>query len=780
MDATQRVVCSSKDHFNPLVTAGMQTSWILVISQIFHLVLKPLGQPGPIAQILAGLVLGPTLLSRIPAVKSFFIQPSSADYYKVSEFLCRIVFMFLIGLDLDIPYMRRNLRKASTVAYGGMIISAIFGAAISVYFIRELEIKKHKFAFAIVTMVILAYSASPVVIRLAAELKFETSEVGRLGVASSLINETSCIVLYSTYNVFVVKGSIKNGIFYLIYTVVLIFINKYLAFWFNIRNRTKKYVTNAEVLVIMFLIVALSMVVENSGFNSTLACFFLGVMFPREGKTTRTLLQKLNYAVYNFILPVYFGYTGFQFDINKISTTRKAIVVVLMILLSISGKIIGTLAACRYLKMPQNEGIVLAAMLNVKGHADLLLIQLNPLSHTWWSTEIHHLFVIVIVLNTVIAGPAVAFILKKEEKYFAHNRTSLESNDPESELRMIACVYGARSVTGSVGLISALSGSPNAPVTAYLIHLVELQKKHKSSMLYHQLEDGDQFSDEEDYGGNDVLEINEAVDAYTTDTKKLVHQVKIVSNFDNLHEDVCNSAEDFRASIIFLPFHKHQRIDGRLETGKEGIRKANSKVLRHAPCSVGLLVDRRHTGFQQPHGNELVQHVATLFFGGPDDREALACGIRIVGHPRLNLTVIRFLPSSSTKDQNSWISDASHGNEEILMAISNPEAENELDNAFVDDFYNRYVTTGQVGYVEKHVNDGAETVAALRDVGDMYSLFIVGKGGRGYSPITIGMSDWEECPELGAIGDLLASTDFDVNGSLLVIQQHRHSSKDIN
>lgn len=73
---------------------------------------------------------------------------------------------------------------------------------------------------------------------------------------------------------------------------------------------------------------------------------------------------------------------------------------------------------------------------------------------------------------------------------------------------------------------------------------------------------------------------------------------------------------------------------------------------------------------------------------------------------------------------------------------------------------------------------GAETASALRDMADMYSLFIVGKGGRGHSPLTTGMSDWEECPELGTVGDLLGSSDFDLSGSVLVIQQHRISSSD--
>lgn len=84
----------------------------------------------------------------------------------------------------------------------------------------------------------------------------------------------------------------------------------------------------------------------------------------------------------------------------------------------------------------------------------------------------------------------------------------------------------------------------------------------------------------------------------------------------------------------------------------------------------------------------------------------------------------------------------------------------------------RYVTSGRVGYVEKRVNDGTDTASALRDISDMYSMFIVGKGGRGHTTITTGISDWEECPELGTVADFLASSEFDIGGSVLVIQQH--------
>ena len=89
-------------------------------------------------------------------------------------------------------------------------------------------------------------------------------------------------------------------------------------------------------------------------------------------------------------------------------------------------------------------------------------------------------------------------------------------------------------------------------------------------------------------------------------------------------------------------------------------------------------------------------------------------------------------------------------------------------------FFDRFVTTGQVGFIEKRVSNGTQTLTILREIGEMYSLFVVGKN-RGDSPMTSGMNDWEECPELGTVGDFLASSNMDVNASVLVVQRHRHS-----
>lgn len=171
---------------------------------------------------------------------------------------------------------------------------------------------------------------------------------------------------------------------------------------------------------------------------------------------------------------------------------------------------------------------------------------------------------------------------------------------------------------------------------------------------------------------------------------------KAVSSFPTLYEDVCNAAEDLRVSVVILPFHKHQRIDGKMESGKEGIRTTNQKVLRHAPCSVGILVDRIQTSFLSFSHllvSDHVQHVATLFFGGPDDREALAWSRRMITHSRINLTVIRFVPATAVDDVNAAAGTSSSVSDDgVLMALpSLRTTSSETDNTFLADFYDRSV-----------------------------------------------------------------------------------------
>lgn len=99
------------------------------------------------------------------------------------------------------------------------------------------------------------------------------------------------------------------------------------------------------------------------------------------------------------------------------------------------------------------------------------------------------------------------------------------------------------------------------------------------------------------------------------------------------------------------------------------------------------------------------------------------------------------------------------------------------DDEYFAEFYDRHVATGHVAYMEKYLLNSGETYSTIKSLEGEYSLFIVGRGERVNSTLTAGMNDWEVCPELGPIGDILSAPDFSTTASVLIIQQHKLRGK---
>lgn len=188
------------------------------------------------------------------------------------------------------------------------------------------------------------------------------------------------------------------------------------------------------------------------------------------------------------------------------------------------------------------------------------------------------------------------------------------------------------------------------------------------------------------------------------------------------------------------------------------------QVLRNAPCSVGVLVDRGFGLVENISTMVRAFNVAVIFIGGKDDREALAYAGRVARHPGVKLTVIRFL-----LDNNSETASRRGGN--FRTNTAEQEEEMKLDDECFAHFYEGHVAGGHVTYMEKHLANSAETYATLRSLEGQYALIIVGRGGRVNSILTLGMNDWQQCPELGPIGDVLSGSDFS-RTTVLIIQQH--------
>ncbi|ERN10229.1 hypothetical protein AMTR_s00171p00055120 [Amborella trichopoda] len=769
-----------------LLLLALDIGLILLVSRLLHFFLRRIKQPMVVSELLTGLIIGPSALGNIKFVEHIMFSETIMEVIGFMATAGRVLYMFLVGLEMDPTIFWRMGKKAGFLSAGCITVCIALSVASAPATVSLMGNRMHLFYGVAIFSILLVTTASPIMARVTADMKLAMSEIGRLAMSSAIINDVfSLFVAAVLFNQPVQQDfspiNLIESVFLAFgYVLVLTIIIVPLINWF-VRRMAKKQpdVSVFQILVIGGMVCGLSLLSEMVGFNGMLGALLMGVRFPREGRMAHLLLDKLQYPMKTFALPIFFTYNTIQIKVQEL-TGRFLALTATIVGLSTLGKVVGSLMVTTYLRMPFHEGLVLAFLLNLKGHIDILVAAMMVVT-----TGENSAVMMAILATTFISCPPVALIVGRIRRAQNYVHMGLEWERPEQELRLLACVYGTHQVPATLNLIEASRGPQKSPIVVFCMHLVELTDRTVAALLYQTdsatfpLEaPGTSLSTQAQDPSKEAAEIiGTALDTYSVESGIIVRKMSAVSSFSNMNEDICSAAREARISIVVLPFHKSQRVDGKMDAGNPGFRTCNQKVLRHARCSVGVLVDRGLGGTARITGSHVSVHVAMLFFGGPDDREALAFGCRMVEHPSISFTMVRFYPA---KDSGQSVIDVQgeHSDMKILATISEQDRERQLDEAFIDDFHHRYVETRRVSYMEKVVSNASETVNILRSLEGMYTLVIVGRGRWGLSSITAGMTDWEECSELGPIGDLLASSDFWVTGSILIVQQYRPSQNE--
>lgn len=377
--------------------------------------------------------------------------------------------------------------------------------------------------------------------------------------------------------------------------------------------------------------------------------------------------------------------------------------------------------------------------------------------------------VIITVIMTGIIVPAVSIIYRPSRRNIYYKRRTIQKSKPDAEFKVLVCVHSPRNVPTMISLLGASNPTKRSPICAYVLHLVELCGRTSAMLIVHNTNKPEhQALNRTEAQSDHIISAFKNYEKHSSFVT--VQPLSAVSPYSTMHEDICNLAEDKRVSLIIVPFHKQQTVDGAMEATNMAFRTINQNVLANAPCSVGILVDRGLSGSNRLASDQVSHHVAVMFFGGPDDREALCYGWRMLEHSGTSLTIMRFVPgervSEPVRQQHRLNSD-----EPSVLTVET-DIEKQLDDKLIHEFRTKYGNDDSVDYFEKVVNNGEETVAAIRAMDDIHDLFIVGRGRGMISPLTAGLTDWSECPEMGAIGDLLAASDFAASASVLVVQQH--------
>ncbi|RWW06928.1 hypothetical protein GW17_00029714 [Ensete ventricosum] len=375
------------------------------------------------------------------------------------------------------------------------------------------------------------------------------------------------------------------------------------------------------------------------------------------------------------------------------------------------------------------------------------------------------ILVLMSVAVTALVSPLLKAVVRPSKRLVFYKRRTIWWPNPDSELRLLTCVHVPRQVPGLIALLDIAHPTKRSPIFVYALHLIELTGRTSAILLNAAPADASPSGNQHNHShgriqaqSDHIFHAFESYDQYAGGVS--IQFLTAISPYATMHEDVISAAEDRHAALILLPFHKHHTVDGGMHPNHPACRAINQSVLSAAPCSVGILVDRGLGG------HRATRRITLLFFGGPDDREALALASRMAGHPAIDVTVLRFVHAARAHSQSG------SPKTERVVTVSGEAEERDwrVDEECVGEFRERW-GGGVAEYEERVVSNAEETVAVIRGVDGIQDMYVVGRGHGKESPLTAGLTDWSECPELGAIGDLLASPDFGTTASVLVLQQ---------
>lgn len=373
------------------------------------------------------------------------------------------------------------------------------------------------------------------------------------------------------------------------------------------------------------------------------------------------------------------------------------------------------------------------------------------------------IMVLMALFTTFITTPILMAVYKPARKGVPYKHRTVQRKELDTEFRILACFHSTRNIPTMINLIESSRGTRKrgyGRLCVYAMHLMELSERSSAiSMVHKARSNGLPFWNKKRDVDKDQMVI--AFEAYGQLSSVSVRPMTAISSLNDIHEDICTSAHQKRAAMILVPFHKYQRLDGAMESLGNSFHSVNQRVLSHAPCSVGILVDRGLGGTTQVTASEVSYKVVVPFFGGRDDREALAYGMRMAEHPGIMLNVVKFVVPQGKSLRFGTVDD-----KKIIEDINNAD-DHEEDEVMLSEFQSALNNKEEsMLYEEKLVESKAEVVDALKAL-NKFNLFLVGR----MSPTTP-LVDKTDCLELGPVGSFLASSEFSTTTSVVVLQQY--------
>jgi len=394
----------------------LQAAVILAAARAVGFLFAKINQPQVMGEMVAGILLGPSLLGWLaPGVSAALFPPASVGYLNALSQVGLVVFMFVVGLALDPTELRGYGHTAVLIGHVSIVAPFFLGGVTALYLYPRLSDDAVTFmGFALFMGSAMSITAFPVLARILDERGLVRSRMGALAIACAAVNDITgwCILAYIVVVVRVTHAARPVWVTVggsLAYVLVMVFgVRRFLPAFERAYRRHGRLSDNL-IAAILVLLLASALVTEWLGVQLLFGAFLMGAIMPKTQEFTRYLLHKFESVVVVLLLPLFFACSGLRTHIGVGGNRAIWLYSAIVIVAAVAGKLGGSAIAARVSGMPWRDSAALGVLMNTRGLMELVILNLG-LDIGVISPALFSIMVLMALVTTFMTTPLLEWV----------------------------------------------------------------------------------------------------------------------------------------------------------------------------------------------------------------------------------------------------------------------------------------------------------------------------------------------------------------------------------
>jgi Kef-type K+ transport system membrane component KefB len=402
--------------FTNLALLMAQIALIILVSRAVGSLFEGIRQPRVIGEVLAGILLGPSFLGWVaPGLTALLFPPTSFGVLNALSQLGLALFMFMVGLELDVKELRQQGHVAVLISHASIVAPMALGAILALYLYPRLSDSSVRFGeFALFIGVAMSVTAFPVLARILAERKLLGSRLGTMAIACAAVDDVTgwCVLAFIVGHVRAAHSLLPAWI-----TVAGLGVFVVVMSWGVrglLRNIERAYLADGELSdnrkALLLLILLLSaLVTEMLGLHLLFGAFMAGAVMPKNRAFAAYVIERFEALTVLLLLPLFFAYTGLRTSLGQVKGLPMWSICLLIVLVAVIGKLGGTGIAARLGGMQWRESLALGALMNTRGLMELVVLNIG-LDIKVITPTLFSMMVVMAIVTTMMTPPLLHWV----------------------------------------------------------------------------------------------------------------------------------------------------------------------------------------------------------------------------------------------------------------------------------------------------------------------------------------------------------------------------------